>query len=462
MPKDMRTWIAQLEEAGELVHIKKPVAPATEMGALLWQSREKALLFENLAGHPGWRALGMAPANLRQAALAFGTSLEQLIPAAARLFQERRPTETVAEAPVQEVVWQGEEVDLNKLPIHTSGSKDGGPYISGGLCITRDPDTGSRNMSLHRLQLKGKNRTGLMALPVHHTWMNFRKYEEKGQPMPIAVAIGHHPMYYMAAATSGPYGMDELEVAGGLLGEPVRTVKCRTVDLEVPADAEIVLEGHVLPGVREAEGPFAEFQDYYLGGIGNNPVVEYQCVTMRRDAIFKAVQNGSEMEGCIYHKVPMSAEIFNRLKDVSGFVDLKNVLVLPGIFSVVVQLTPRFYGEAKHVLLAVFSSSYPHPKVAIAVDEDVNIFNYWEILWAMNTRVDPATDITVIPGVRLNPMDATGQELFAPGDPRWQKIGSRVIIDATKPPTSDAQARAKFERIKPMGYDRVRLADYLE
>lgn len=458
----MRSWIAQLREANQLAYVRKPVDPRTEMGALLWQSREKALLFENLKGYPGWRVLGMAPANLQQAALAFETTLENLIPKAAQLFSRRLPVERVASGPVKEVIWRGKEVDLNKLPIHTSGSKDGGPYISGGLCITKDPDTGARNVSFHRLQLKAPNRTGIMSLPMHHTWMNFRKYEERGEPCPIAVFIGHHPMYYMGAATSGPYGMDELEVVGGLLGEPVRVVPCETVDLEVPADAEIVLEGYILPGVREPEGPFAEFQDYYLGGLGNNPVVEYQCVTMRHDAIFKAVQNGSEVEGCIYHKVPMSAEIFNRIKDISGYVDLKNVLVLPGIFGVVVQMTPRFYGEAKHVLLGVFSSSYPHPKVVIGVDEDVNIFNYWEILWAINTRVDPAKDIVIIPGTRQNPMDPNGEELFAPGDPRWQRIGSKVIIDATKPPTSDEKAREKFERIKPMGYGRVRLEDYIE
>src|SRR4030065_996901 len=134
-------------------------------------------------------------------------------------------------------------------------------------------------------------------------------YESQDKPMPVAIMIGHHPMYYAAAATTTQYGVDELEIAAALLQEDVELVKCRTVDLEVPAWAEIVLEGEIPPKIREAEGPFSEFPDYYLTGSGKNPVVEIKAVTMRQDAIFKAVQNGTEGEGCVYHKAPMSAQI---------------------------------------------------------------------------------------------------------------------------------------------------------
>ena len=136
-------------------------------------------------------------------------------------------------------------------------------------------------------------------------------------------------------------------------------MKCETVDLEVPADAEIVLEGHIPPHYREEEGPFSEFQDYYVTGTGKNPIVEYQYMTRRRDAIFKNLQNGSEMEGCVFHKIPMSATIYRRLKDVGGGPNLHNVMVLPGIFGVVVQMTPRFYGEAKNLLMAALSVRVP-------------------------------------------------------------------------------------------------------
>ena len=460
MPRDMRAWIADLEAAGEVLRVPKPVDPVTQMGALMYQSRERALLFEQVARFPGWRALGMAPANLRQAALAFGTTLPDLIPTVAALMDRRVPVEMVGTGPVKAVVRRGDEVDLTRLPAHQSGARDGGPFITAGLAVTKDPDTGIRNLSFHRLMLKGPRKTGALIVP-RHAHANYRKYEARGEPMPIAVFIGHHPLMYMAAATTGPYEMDEFEVAGAYLGEAVRLVRCETVDLEVPADAEIVLEGHVLPGVREEEGPFAEFQDYYVAGSGKNHVIEYQALTMRADPIFKAIQNGSEVEGCVFHKVPMSATIFRRLRHIGGGVDLKNVLILPGIFALVVQMTPRYVGEARNVLMSALASEYHHPKVAIAVDEDVDIFNPTELLWALATRVNPQEDVVVVPNVRLHPMDPTGREIGGPGQPVWQRLGSKMLIDATKPPLADPAGREVFTRIHPPGHGAVFLKDFL-
>jgi 2,5-furandicarboxylate decarboxylase 1 len=460
MGKDMRDWIAQLHEAGELVTVKRPVDPRTEMGALLYQSRDKGLFFETLTGYPGWRALGQAPANVRHAALAFGTTLPELIPRVAERVADTVPCASVKTGPVKDIVKTGDEVNLLALPAHVSGVLDAGPFIASGLVVTRDPDSGRRNVSFHRLQVKGARKTGILLLP-RHTYANYQKYEAKGEPMPIAIFIGHHPLYYMAAAVTGPYGMDELEVAGSFLGEPVPLVRCETIDLEVPANAEIVLEGHVLPGVREDEGPFSEFQDYYVAGMGQNPVAEFQALTMRHDAIFKAVQNGSEVEGCVFHKIPMAATIYRRLTSIGGFVDLKNVMILPGIFAVIVQLTQRLRGEAKQVLMGALASEYLHPKVAIAVDEDVDIFNAADILWAIATRVNPATDVTVIPDVRGHPMDATAAEIGVTGQPGWQRLGSKLLIDATKPPLNAPAARSQFDRIRPPGIDHIRLGDFV-
>ncbi len=277
--------------------------------------------------------------------------------------------------------------------------------------------------------------------------------------MPVAVFIGHHPLYYAAAATTAAYSLDEFEIAGGYLGEAVRLVKCDTVDLEVPADAELVLEGHIPPNYREEEGPFSEFQDYYVTGTGKNPVVEYQHMTRRHDAIFKNLQNGSEMEGCVFHKVPMSAAIYRRLKDVGGGPNLHNVMVTPGIFGLVIQMTPRAYGEAKNLLLAALSSEYQHPKVVMAVDADVDIFNPSELLWALNTRVDPQKDVTIISGTQNHAMDASLDELGAPGTSLWQRYGSKMLIDATIPPPADPEARSQFERIRPRN-PQLRLADF--
>ena len=444
--KDMRTWIAELEAAGELIRIDKPVDPLTQMGALLYQSREKALFFENLPH--GWRSLGQAPANVRHAAIAFGAREDTVVPLVAERMGQRIPPVVVGDGPVKEVKLKRGEFDLTELPVHVAGQRDGGRVIGSGLMVTKDPETGRRNLSFHRLQIKGPHKSGILLYP-RHAWRNYLKYQAKNEPMPVAIFIGHHPLYYAAASTTAAYGVDEFEFAGGYLGEPVPLVRCETVDLEVPADAEIVLEGHVPPHVREDEGPFSEFQDYYVTGSGQNPIVEYECMTRRHDAIFKNLQNGSEMEGCVFHKIPMSATIYRRLKDVGGGPNLHNVMVLPGVFGVVVQMTPRYYGEAKNLLLAALASEYQHPKVAIAVDADVDIFNPSELLWALSTRVNPQEDVVVIPGTHNHAMDASLPEVGATGTALWQRFGSKLLIDATIPPPADAAARAKFERIRP-------------
>lgn len=460
MAKDMRLWIDQLEKAGLLARITKPVDPRTQMGALLWQARDRALLFENLAGFPRWRCLGQAPGDVSWAPLAFGCHRNEMVPEFVRRTERLGTTRVVRSGPVKEKIMIGDEADITELPIHQGGARDGGPYIGSGLMITKNPETGRRNLSFHRLQMKGPRKTGILLYP-RHAWLNYQLYEQADKPMPVAIMIGHHPMYYFSASTTTQYGVDELEIAAALLQEEVEMVKCETVDLEAPAHAEIVIEGEIPPRVREEEGPFSEFQDYYLTGAGKNPIVQIKAISMRHDAIFKNVQNGTEVEGCVYHKVPMSAQILRRARTVGGFADVKNVLVMPGIFSAVVQMNPRYYGEAKNVLMAVLSGEYQHTKVAIAVDEDVDIFNYADVLWAVSTRVDPQEDIVVIPGARIHAMDASCREIGAPGAPGWHRLGGKVIIDATKPPECDPPRRFQFERLRPMGWETVRLEDFL-
>src|ERR1700693_5268434 len=455
-PKDMRTWIAELEAAGELIRIDKLVDPLTQMGSLLYQSREKALLFEKLPH--GWRSLGQAPANVRHAAIAFGATEETVIPLLAEKLGTRIPPVMVATGPVKDVKLKQGEFDLTQLPVHVAGQRDGGPVIGSGLVVTKDPDTGQRNLSFHRLQIKGPSKSGILLYP-RHTWKNYLKYQARNEPMPVAIFIGHHPLYYAAAATTAAYGLDEFEIAGGYLGEAVRLVKCETVDLEVPADAEIVLEGYIPPHYREEEGPFSEFQDYYVTGTGKNPVVEYHHMTRRSDAIFKNLQNGSEMEGWGLPKIPMSAAIYRRLKDVGGGPNIHNVMVLPGIFGLVVQMTSRTYGEAQNVLMAALSSEYQHPKIAMAVDADVDISNPLELLWALSTRVNPQEDVVIIPGTHNHAMDASLPELGAPGTALWQRLGAKRLVGANSPPPADAAARAMFERIRPVN-PQLRLEDF--
>ena len=215
-PKDMRTWIEELEAAGELIRVDKPVDPLTEMGSLLYQSREKAVFFEKLPH--GWRSLGQAPANVRHAAIAFGTTLDKLVPTVAERMGNNIAPEMVADGPVKEVKLKQDEFDLTQLPVHVAGQRDGGPVIGSGLVVTKDPETGKRNVSFHRLQIKGPNKSGILLYP-RHSWKNYVKYQARNEPMPVAIFIGHYPLYYAAAATTAAYGLDEFEIAGGYLGD---------------------------------------------------------------------------------------------------------------------------------------------------------------------------------------------------------------------------------------------------
>lgn len=458
---DMRDWIETLRKADQVLTLTKPVDPSTEMGALLYGSRDKALFFEQLKGFPGWRALGMAPANLRQAAMAFGVPLEGMIKEFSRRGKKPLKPVFVDEGPVCEVVKTGDAVDMTQLPAHIAGVGDGGRFITSGLIIARDPDTGILNMSFHRMQIKGPRRLGLLLVP-RHLYLIHQKNEAMNKPTPISVMIGHHPMFYFAAAYTGPADLDELDLAGALLQEPVQVVKCATNDLHVPAYAEVCFEGEILPGVREEEGPFSEFQDYYISGTGMNPVIRVDRLMTRKDPIYKEIQNGSEVEGCVYHKVPMSTAIYERLQTVGGFTDLVNVIILPGIFAAVVQMRQRFRGEAKNALMGALSSQYLHPKVVIAVDEDVDIFNPADVLWAINTRVNPAKDVFIVDETRIHPMDPTGLEVVKPGSPLgWSRMGSKMGIDATKPPISEPEARLQFERIQPINLGTIKREDYL-
>ncbi len=162
MAKDMRLWINQLEEAGVLARIEKPVDPRTQMGALLWQARDRALLFENLAGFPGWRSLGQAPGDIQLAPLAFGCRRHEMIPEYVRRVDKLGTTRMVKTGPVKDKVMIGDQVDITKMPIHQAGVRDGGPYIASGLMIGKNPSTGARNMSFHRLQMKGPRKTGVL------------------------------------------------------------------------------------------------------------------------------------------------------------------------------------------------------------------------------------------------------------------------------------------------------------
>ncbi len=454
MPQDLRSFLKLIENNGELVRIHREVDPQGNLGGLAWQGENKlgkATFFENLKGYPGWRAVSYAEASRRRMALGLGCTPREFIPKLRGLL-EKGPTPKVAipTGPVKEVVQVGDEVDLYKLPIHTMAVLDAGPYMGGHMAIIKDPETGIQNVSLHRHQLKGKNKLGVMMHPGRHMHMIYQKYEKMGKPMPIALVGGHHAAYYLASTWTFPFGVDEFEYAGTFLGEPVRTVKGETVDLDIPADAETVIEGFMPPGEREMEGPFTEHTGYARAGAGHNPFMWVTAITRRRDAIYYALQGGRPIASSqILDALPMEVVLWNRIKDVGGFVDLKDIVVVPcagGAHIVVVQLTPQIQGQVTDVLMATLSSPYIHPKIAIAVDDDIDPHDVKEIMWSLSTRVNPAEDIFIVPHTRGQHLDASLPLVTPPGTFPDIRVGSKMGIDATKPAITEPERRAYFER----------------
>jgi 2,5-furandicarboxylate decarboxylase 1 len=458
MVSDLRTFLGELN--GELLHIEREVDPLTQLGALCSES-EKPLLFHKVKGHPGWKICDILVKTRKTQAIALKTTEDQVLSELGVRMAQSRPWKEVKNGPVQEIVWQREDADLLRLPIaiHTEG--DPGPYIGGGMAVTRDPDTGIQNVAFIRVQCLNGRRAPFSMAP-RHNYEHYRKYEARGEPMPMAMVIGHHPAYEIAANYSGRYGVDEFTLAGSLLKEDVEMVKCRTIDLYVPAHAEIIIEGIVPPHVREDEGPFGEFQGYQSDGTRKKEVWEITAITMRESAIYRHLQSTLFTDHQRLVALPMEAGLFERVRDVGGRIDIHNVNVPPwaGNFMAIIQLTPQFDGQVKDALMAALSSSYIHPKIVIALDEDVDPFNPREVFWAISTRVNPAKDVFIIDGTQGHRLDLSLPAVEIPGKP-FRRMGSKMGINATKPSLFDPHKRQEFERARPVGTGRVRLAEFL-
>jgi 2,5-furandicarboxylate decarboxylase 1 len=469
MLKDLRSYLAELEAAGELLRIKREVDPKTNLAGLAYQAGNrlgKATLFENLVGHPNWQAVSYICAHRRRLAIAIGAEPQDFILDMTKFLEQGlTPCRMVDTGPVKEVVQVGDQVDLGQLPIHVMSVLDAGPYIGSGMGIVKDPDTGIRNVALHRHQVKGRNKLGILIHPGRHTDMIKNKYEARGQDTPIAIAIGHHGAYYITACWTTSFGVDEYEITGTILGEPVEMVKCETIDLEAPAHAEIVIEGVMPAGILEEEGPFAEHTGYARAGAGLNPIVNVTAITRRHDAIYYALQGGRPIAASqVLDGMPMEVVLYNHIKDVGGYVDVKDVVALPyagGSHIIVVQMTPHEDGQVKDVLMATLSSPYIHPKIAIAVDDDVDPHDPTEIFWSISTRVNPARDVFIVPGTRGHHLDPSGELVTPPGAHPQVRVNSKMGIDATKPPTRTPDARDYFTRSWAKGFDEVDLDDYL-
>ncbi len=464
--QSIRRHLGNLEQQGELIHFTKPVDPRENVSALSWKTYDaygKAALFSNLPAFPGWRICSQVIADRRKWSIALGAEPDTLIPSVVARIRNPVAPVTVdrGEAPVKQVVLTGDDVDLTGIPAVWHSENDPAPYIASGMAIIKDPETGIRNMSIHRQQILGPDSTGFLICP-RHALRIFQMYQARGEPMPVAMVVGAHPALYYAAGFTSSYGLDELTVAGALLEDPIRLVKCETVDIEVPADAEMVIEGEVSTDEITPEGPFGEATGTYAME-GSTQVFRVKAITRRADPIFYSMQCGIPMTdtqsitgACI------ETVVSEHLRSVEGGLDLRDVRLLgiSGLMAIVVKLRPRIEGQAKTALTAALSSPYLHPKLAIAVDEDIDAGDLRQIFWSLTTRVDAGRDVIRIPNTRIWSLDNVSD--IVPGMSAMYRIGTKTIIDATMPAAGGPAARERFTPAMPFNHGSVDLADFLD
>ena len=423
---DPRSFLETLEERNDLLRIRDEVDPKYGISAYIRKTSDQegpALLFENVKGHD-MAVVGGIFACRRRLLMAMEYDSDNIYERFGDGIANPIPTRIVDTGPCKEVILTGDEVDLTRLPIPTYAEQDGGAFITHGIQISKDPEDGSKNASIYRMQLRGKRELNVYPSGYQDLSRQFAKAEAKDQPLEIAVALGCDPVVMLATQVTAAYGEDELAIAGGLKGKPVDVVKCETVDLEVPATTEIVIEGRVLPHRREHEGPFGEYSGYY-GPASMQPVVEVTAITHRRNPIFHAGLTGRPMtENHFLLQIPGETTMYRQLK--SNFPGLKGVHITGAgccVFMVFISVQQTFKGEGRKVLMSAIASKRPL-KCVVVCDEDIDVFDDSQVLWAIATRARPAEDIVIIPKYPTANLDPTVPD---------GELGSALGIDATRP-----------------------------
>ncbi len=434
----LRGWLDHLAEHDRLAIIRPGVGLRFELAAISKRlDGEKATFFPRPGGHPIPIVSGLLGAR-GWIADAMGVEADAILARFSEAAANPLPWREISSAPVQEVVH--EKVDLaHLLPIPTHNELDSGPYISAGLMISRNPRTGVQNVAIHRCQLSGPDELGVLLLP-RHTLAFYQAAEQAGEALEIAIVIGVDPLTCLASQAIVPIDHDELEIAGALHGEALEVVKCLSNEVRVPAAAEIVLEGRILPGKRAPEGPFGEFPQYY-GERAERHVAKIDRVTHRRDAIFHTIVGGAN-EHLLLGAIPREATLLGHLRRTfPGVTDVHLSMGGVGRYVLYVKLKKREEGEAKNVIMGAFAGHYD-VKHVIVVDEDVDIHNAREVEWAVATRAQPDQDLVVVAnsqGSKLDPSSRNG-------------VGAKMGIDATVPLAAPA---GKFKRIHVPGEEAV-------
>src|SRR5262245_813651 len=445
--ESFRGFVDRLRAEGELVDLRQPI-DIRHIATLVDQS-DKALYFHDVIGYDMPVVSGLIRSRSR-AILSMGCSDYSEIEAKLQQgIDHPIAPKRVTTSPAKEVVQAGDEVDLFRLPVPMSSVYDGGPMITAGVVIARDPEHGM-NCGVYRFMLKERALTGIDIVTPNNMRLFAQRAYEAGKPCPISISIGTHPMEIMGAGYRAPIGMDEMAITGGIRGAAVELAPCETIDLPYVADAEIVLEAEILPtGWTQPEGRFGEFTGL-MGGLHWNPNVRVKAVLMRRDAVYYALHMPWENT---WLAAPTRYQAIRRALKTAG-VQVKDINVTLGgraFWHAVISIRKQ-PGEGKNALLAALSVM--DLKHVVVVDDDIDVFNPSEVEWAIATRVQGDRDVMVVTHARGKPLDPS----LAPTPPGVVPTTAKVGIDAT---ISEGIPRERYERISYAYAERARIADYL-
>jgi 2,5-furandicarboxylate decarboxylase 1 len=420
----LRDWLDRLDSNGRLARAKPGIPLEYTLAAVAKRlDGEKAVLFPEPGGHPVSVISGIV-SQRAWIAEAMGSDDATLLDRFRDAVLNPLPWTEVDEAPVQEIVHRN-AIDLKAvLPIPTHNEHDNGAYITAGLVIARNPQTGDQNVSINRLQISGPKRLGILILPRDlHRFHDAA--EAKGQALSVAIVIGVDPMTLLASQAILPINSDELMVAGALMGRPLEVSKCITNEVRVPAQAEIVIEGRLLPEVRELEGPFGEFPQYY-GPSGMRQVIEVDAITHRGKPLFHTIVPAA-MEHLLLGAIPREASLIASLQ--RSFPSVLDVHLSRGgvcRYHLHIRIAKRWEGEPKNIIMGAFAGHADIKQVTV-VDEDVDVHDPTAVEWAVATRFQAARDLVVVPraqGSRLDPSAEDG-------------LVDKMGLDATKPIKAD-------------------------
>ena len=444
--RDLREWLKQVEEIGELETIEAEVDWDEELAAITYMVGKKkggpALLFENIKGYPkGYRVLSnILGSSLRRIALTVGLPLDlnelEMINQTRGVYKNPIEPEIIGrdEAPVNEHILKGEDINLLAFPAPKMWPRDGGRYIgTGDAVITRDPETGHLNVGTYRQMIQSEKEVGFYVSPGKDALLHREKYWKKGEPCEVAVAYGVDPALFIVSSMGFPKNLSEFPYAGALKGEPVRLVKGETTDLLIPADAEIVIEGLSYPDKYKSEGPFGEFQGYYGRPGDATPYIEVQCVHYRNDPILMAalMADHPSCEQNLFFGIARSARIWDDL-DTLGIPGIKGVYSVPaaagGFGMIVVSIEQKHAGHAAQVaaLAAQSPGGAYNSKWIVVVDEDVDPTDLEQVVWAMCTRCHPPDDIDILRNTWSTYLDPTRNP------PEDRPYGAKTLINACK------------------------------